>query len=272
MPPDRGVRAVDGPLRNRSRHAVFLCYHSVIDGGPPFLSLSPETFEHQLAMLKRKGYDPGGHQSLFELAAGQRQRKPLAFLTFDDGYEDNFTHAFPLLEAYGFTALIFILPDYINRGAAFDWPENEDVRRSYPSVTRPLTWSMVDTMAERGIEFGSHTWRHHLLTDLSDEALRQELWDSRVVIKDRVGRCDSIAFPFGRSSARVVAAAAAAGYSFGFTVADLSQRTVTQLSIPRIAVDHRDRGPRFALKLNSGTRLLWLSSSLAKLHRARPQF
>jgi peptidoglycan/xylan/chitin deacetylase (PgdA/CDA1 family) len=269
MTPDLHLPTVDGPLRNRSRQAVFLCYHSICDGGPPFLSLPVETFEHQLASLKRAGYVAGGHESLFDLVAGRRPRKPLVILTFDDGYEDNFIHAFPLLRAFGFTGLIFVLPGYINRGCAFDWPEIDDVRRAYPTVTRPLTWSMVETMAEDGIEFGSHTWGHRALDELSDEELKQELWDSRAVVKKRVGRCDSIAFPRGSGSARVVAAAAAAGYSFGFTIPIVHQRTVTRLSIPRIAVDHRDRGVRFALKLHPRTRRLWLSPVRAKLHRRR---
>jgi peptidoglycan/xylan/chitin deacetylase (PgdA/CDA1 family) len=269
MTVDPPLPTVDGPLRNRSRQAVFLCYHSISTGGPPFLSLSPETFEHQLASLKRAGYEAGGHQSLLDLAAGHRPRKPLVILTFDDGYEDNFTHAFPLLRAFGFTGLIFVLPGYVDRGRAFDWPDIDDVRRAYPTVTRPLTWSMVETMAEGGIEFGSHTWSHRALDELGDEELKQELWDSRAAVKKRVGRCDSIAFPRGSGSTRVAEAAAAAGYAFGFTIPIVHQRTVTRLSIPRIAVDHRDRGARFALKLHPGTRRLWLSPLRAKLHHRR---
>jgi peptidoglycan/xylan/chitin deacetylase (PgdA/CDA1 family) len=272
MHPDRRLQTVDGPLRNRSRRAVFLCYHSVIDGGPPFLSLSPDTFEQQLATLKRAGYESGDHRSLATLAAGQRPPRPLAFLTFDDGYEDNFAHAFPLLRAYRFTALIYILPAYVNRRGAFDWPAIDDVRTAYPSVMRSVSWSMVERMAEHGIEFGSHTWDHRMLNDLSDEGLKQELWDSRALIKERVGHCDSIAFPQGSSSARVAAAAAAAGYSFGFTVPVLHQKAVTPLSIPRIAVDHRDRGTRFALKLNAATRRLWLSPLRARLHKTRSEY
>jgi peptidoglycan/xylan/chitin deacetylase (PgdA/CDA1 family) len=269
MPPDPRLQTVDGPISNRSRYAVFLCYHSVTDGGPPFLSLPPDTFERQLARLKRTGYKAGRQDGLSALSAGRRPPSPLAFLTFDDGYEDNFTEAFPLLQAYGFTSLIFILPGYVNRSGSFDWPEIEDARRTYPSVIRSLSWSMAERMAEGGIEFGSHTWAHRPLAELSDEALKQELWDSRALIKERVGRCDSIAFPRATWNRRIAAATAAAGYSFGFTLPIRHQKATTPLSIPRIAVDHRDRGLRFATKLNPATRRLWLSPLRAKVHRSR---
>ena len=251
---------------------MFLCYHSVADGGPPFLSVPPQTFEHQLHRLTRAGFATGDRSGLVALHAGERPRKPLAFLTFDDGYEDNFTQAFPLLQAYGLGAIIFLVPYYVDRRAAFDWPDIDDVRRAYPAVTRPMTWAMIEQMAGHGIEFGSHTWSHGQLDEFGDEALAQDLSDSRAAIKARVGRCDSIAFPRACTSQRVLAAAAAAGYSFAFTIPAGRQKVVTAMSIPRIAVDHRDRGLRFRMKLNPASRRLWLSSARERLHKSRAAY
>ena len=77
-----------------------LCYHSVAPDGPPFLSLTPAAFERQLETLKRFGYHGGGLKELSVLAEGGRPHRRLAFLTFDDGYVDNFTHALPLLREH----------------------------------------------------------------------------------------------------------------------------------------------------------------------------
>lgn len=251
--------AASEPLRNRSQDAAFLCYHSVHPEGPPFLTLSPETFERQLALLRRRGYRCGGVRELATLAAGDRLRVPHVFLTFDDGFQDNFTHAFPLLRAYGATALVFLLPPAVDAGAPLDWPEVRERRERHPAVFRSLTWSMVEAMAEGGVEFGSHTCAHHDLTRLGDEALAEELLQSRRRIAERLGSCDALAYPFGHWSPRVAAAAEAAGYRWAFTMPSGPQSAATPLTIPRVAVDQRDDERRFALKLTSMGRRLTLS-------------
>lgn len=253
------ARRRSGPLCNRSRGAVFLCYHSVADHGPPFLSVGEETFEQQLKTLKRLGFRSGGQDDLYRMVRGQRVDGRLVFLTFDDGYVDNYAAARPLLDAHGFRALIFILPPRVDGGDALAWPRVERHLAAYPDVMRSMTWPMVESMAEAGHEFGSHTLSHPMLTELGEEELRQELFDSRARIKERLGRCDSIAYPFGDWAGRVAEAAADAGYSYGFTVPERSQLSADRLTIPRISVDQRDRESRFRRKLGAAYRTLSLS-------------
>lgn len=261
--------AASEPLRNRSHAAAFLCYHSVHPDGPPFLTLPPERFERQLALLRRRGYRCGGMRELRGLARGERPTARQVFLTFDDGFQDNFSHAFPLLRAYGATALVFLLPPAVDAGAPLDWPEVRERRERHPGVFRSLTWSMVDAMAEGGVEFGSHTCSHHDLTRLDDEALAEELLQSRRRIAERLGSCDALAYPFGHWSPRVAAAAEAAGYRWAFTMPSGPQSAATPLTIPRIAVDQRDDERRFALKLTSMGRRLTLSPARGWLRTAR---
>lgn len=246
-------------MGNRTGRAAFLCYHSIAEGGPPFLSLSPELFERQLAALRRGGWAPGGRPTLDALASGRRLRTPHVFLTFDDGYVDNFTSAFPLLREYGWSAIVFVLPDLVDREAEFAWPEVRGHVAAYPEIMRSLSWPMVEEMAAAGIEFGSHTCSHAHLTRLGDEALRQELHDSRSRLRERLGRCDVLAYPFGEWDARVADAAAAAGYRFAFSVRNGRGQRDCILSIPRVAVDHRDGGARFSLKLSRSGRRIVLS-------------
>lgn len=258
------------PLRNRSPSAAFLCYHSVSDAGPPFLSLGPDLFERQLATLRREGWASGTEADLPNLAAGRRPDRPLVFLTFDDGFRDNYTHALPLLEAYGFGAHVFLLPPLVDTGAALAWPEVEERRRQYPEAMRSVTWTMVQRMAERGLEFGSHTCSHPHLPQLGDEQLHQELSDSRRRIIERLGRCQTIAYPFGEWSPRVHAAAAATGYSYGYALPYGSplvrgQAEATPLSIPRLVIDHRDVPLLFSLKLRPRTRSVLLSDAKGHL-------
>ncbi len=258
-------------LANRSRQATFLGYHSISDGGPPFLSLPPETFERQLATMRRHRLAGGGVEALGDLAEGRRPARPQVFLTFDDGYLDNHDTAAPLLAEYGFRAMVFVLPPYVDSAGGFDWPEIAERRRAHPDVMRSMSWPMVEALAEGGIEIGSHGCRHPHLPDLDDERLREELWSSRERIRARLGRCDVLAYPFGEWDERVAAAAAAAGYSYAFSLPAKGEREGTALAIPRINIDQRDRGVRFAAKLSPLGRRAYLSRSAALVRTARRQ-
>jgi len=254
---------------NRSGRAAFLCYHSITEGGPPFLSLPPEPFERQLAALRRRGWSSGDRASLDALASGRPREAPRAYLTFDDGYVDNYTNAFPLLREHGWSAFVFVLPDLVDREATFAWPEVAEHAESHPQIMRSLGWPMVEEMAAAGIEFGSHTCSHAHLNRLEDEALRQELHDSRSRLRERLGRCDVLAYPFGEWDPRVAQAAAAAGYRFAFSVRNGRGQPDGVLSIPRVAVDHRDGAARFSLKLSRPGRRLVLSQWKDSLDHAR---
>ena len=256
-------------LRNRSSDAVFLCYHSVAPEGPRYLTISADLFERQLALLRRRGFRGGDLTALGEPAAG-RDPGPTVFLTFDDGFRDNYETVLPLLREYGYAAFVFVLPPLLEVGGAFEWPEMEDDLTRHASTMRSVTWPMLEEMKEGGFEVGSHTLSHPHLPKLSGEELREELWESRTTIKERLGSCDTLAYPFGEWSLEVAAAAADCGYRFAFTLPTISgQRRATPLSIPRVNVDYRDDERRFALKLSPWGRRMLLSSAVGALRRRR---
>lgn len=249
-------------LRNRSRRATFLCYHSIAPRGPRYLTVSAELFERQLATLRRRGIRCGGLAALAEVAAG-RPGQPTAFLTFDDGFLDSYSTALPLLRRYGCRAFIFVLPPLLEEGGDLNWPEVAEDHRRDPTSMRSVDWTMLEEMGESVFEVGSHTLTHRPLVDLDGEAVREELWESRRQIKERLGRCDVLAYPFGESSTEIEAAAAECGYRFAFTLPTrLGQLQSTAWSIPRINVDDRDQDRRFALKLSPLGKRVLLSPAL----------
>jgi peptidoglycan/xylan/chitin deacetylase (PgdA/CDA1 family) len=257
------------PIANRSRAALFLGYHSVAPDGPPFTSVTPELFERQLHLLRQLGYCTGNQESLTDLMRGQRPDRPVCFVSFDDGFEDNLAVALPLLQTYGFRATVFVLPPLVDGGLAMDWPEVADRQRSRPDVMRSMDWAMVERLVDAGMTIGSHTLSHPHLRDLDDERLRQELSESRERIRNRVGTCDQLAYPFGEWDARVARAAADAGYAFAFTLPFEEQRTADALSIPRLVVDHRDSAPRFLAKISPPGRRLLFSDNRRRLRNLR---
>jgi peptidoglycan/xylan/chitin deacetylase (PgdA/CDA1 family) len=256
-------------LRNRSGGAVFLCYHSIANAGPRYLTISADLFERQLATLRDRGLRGGDLATLGELAAG-RPIPPTAFLTFDDGFRDNFETALPLLREYGFAAFVFVMPPLLERGDAFEWPEMQADLDRHAGTMRSVTWPMLEQMKEGGFEVGSHTLSHPHLPRLGAEELREELLQSRMAIKARLGSCDTLAYPFGEWSPDVAAAARECGYRFAFTLPTVSgQRRATPLSIPRVNVDYRDEERRFAAKLSPWGRRLLLSAAVGAIRRGR---
>lgn len=252
-----------GALANRTRGAVFLCYHSVHPAGPPFISLSPEAFEEQMSFLGRRGYRSGELEDLERLARGGRAGR-LVFLTFDDGYLDNYTTAWPIMRRHGQRGTIFVLPP-MTGGPELRWPEVDDYVTAYPDVMRPLSWEMLGEMAQEGMSVGSHTRSHPHLPALSDEELTQELLDSRREIAERTGGCDLLAYPFGEWDERVAEAAAAAGYRFAYALPPGRRSGTTRMSIPRISVDHRDAALSFRLKLGAPMRAVVLAPAVHHL-------
>lgn len=256
------------PLLNRNRAAAFLCYHSVAPRGPRYLTVDQSLFEHQLDQLSRRGVVTGGIDSLRALANGGRGA-PTAFLTFDDGFLDNHDTVLPLLRERALRAFVFVIPPLVDTGAALAWPEVAVDAARFPETMRSVTWPMVETMAEDCFEVGSHTLTHPHLSRLGPEELREQLWDSRCRVKERLGRCDTIAFPFGDWSPEVHDATRDCGYEFAFTLpTKVGQARADALSIPRVNVDYRDRGGRFTAKLSAPGRAVYLSSVLGTVRGA----
>jgi peptidoglycan/xylan/chitin deacetylase (PgdA/CDA1 family) len=255
-------------LSGRSRRCVFLGYHSVAEDGPPYLSLRPQTFHRQLDLLLAAGFRSGSRADLNRLASGGRAGARCAFITFDDGFRDTVSVALPAMAERGLTGFAFVLPGHLDAGAPLAWPEVAGEAARRPELMRSMDWSMLDELVEAGWEVGSHTMSHARLPALPDEALAQELLDSRRALEARLGRCDTLAYPFGDWDRRVAAAAAAAGYAFAFTLPFGSQAGATRLSIPRVTIDDRDDAWRFRAKLSRAGRMALFSPLRPAVRRA----
>jgi peptidoglycan/xylan/chitin deacetylase (PgdA/CDA1 family) len=257
----------DRRLRNRSKHATFLAYHSVAAEGPTYLTVGAELFERQLSAIAERGLRCGDLETLEAIASG-RPAPPSVFLTFDDGFIDNYETVLPVLRERGMKAFVFVLPPLVDSGAPLAWPEVAADAARHPKTMRSVDWVMLEEMKQGPFEVGSHTLTHPHLPDLDDEALRHELGESRARLVERLGGCDTLAYPFGEWSPRVAEAAAQCGYRFAFSLPTThGQRTAGLHSIPRLNVDYRDSGRRFAAKLSSPGRRLYLAEPLKAARR-----
>ena len=173
-----------------------LCYHRVcppdekgVDS--PSLCVSPKQFKRQIALLKFLGYRAITVQ---ELTAYLEERKnppgKTALITFDDGYQDNYLHAFPILKEFAFSAAVFIVTNYIGKKNVWD-----------SGSIALLNESQIDEMQSSGIVFGSHTANHVDLSKAGANTIKQELEISRKKIEELTSRLDiPFCYPYSRFS------------------------------------------------------------------------
>lgn len=173
-----------------------LTYHSIDESGS-VISTKTETFRWQMKLLSESGYRVVTLADLISLlGGGEELPDKLAALTFDDGFQNFYTTAFPVLDQYGFKATVFLVTDFC--GGHNDWGGNP------PELPRSalLSWHQIKELSSNGIEFGSHTRTHPDLTEISAEKVREEIAGAAAAIADATGRKpETFAYPFGRYNA-----------------------------------------------------------------------
>ena len=97
-------------------------------------------------------------------------------LTFDDGYRDFYTYAFPVLQQYGYTGTVFLPTGYI------------DGKRPGLRGKEHLSWDEVGELVAHGITFGSHTVNHSQLNKLSWKEIEFELKASKEGIETHINK------------------------------------------------------------------------------------
>ncbi len=177
-----------------------LYYHSVMQEDGNELRMPPEQFEAQMAYLKDHGYQSISLGQLYQAfnQKGTLPAKPVV-VTFDDGYADNYTSAFPILTKYGFNATVFMVTSYIN-GEGF------------------MTWDQLKELVANDWEIGGHTDSHPYLTKIDSSAMLNELKFSKSLLEKELGQpVVSFAYPYGDRDFNVIQALKDTGYLVAVT-------------------------------------------------------
>lgn len=204
---------------------LVLCYHAV-GPGKTALEISPDLLERQLRWLVGRGY--AGLP--FSDAVAQPGRERILSVTFDDASATVTSAARPLLERLGLVGTVFVPVDSVGVPGVLGWDELAD-------------------LAAGGWEIGSHTIAHRRLPTLPTAELDEELRGSRLRVEEALGRpCRSLAYPYGEVDARVVRAAADAGYEAACLVGGGSL-PASALAWPRVGLSSGDGWLGFRLKV-----------------------
>ena len=210
-----------------------LMYHEIAPASETSsrLAVPPEAFAEQMAYLHDAGFETVTAGRLAEIMAGPAGRVPdrLVVLTFDDGFEDFHRQAMPVLDAYGYTATVFVTTG---------WVQDAGPHAASRRPGRMLSWSQIAEAAQAGLEVGAHSWQHPQLDQLRGSVLREELYASKTHLEDRLGgSVPGLAYPFGYSSARVRQVVRAAGYGYACAVSNaMPGRHADLLALPRLTV------------------------------------
>jgi peptidoglycan/xylan/chitin deacetylase (PgdA/CDA1 family) len=247
---------------------LILCYHAVSDSFDSALAVKRDRLREQVELLAGRGYEFLTYTELERRRIAGTARPSQAALTFDDGYESTLIAADVLAE-FGVPGTVYVLPPMIGHDSPLSWPGISHWTQGPTAVElKPMDWDQLGRLAERGWEIGSHTLTHPRLPTLPGDSLAVELAESRAQLIERLGRCDSVAYPYGNADRRVADAARAAGYESGTTLSKWHTADDPMLR-PRVGIYLRDDLRRFKLKIARWSRAVRRLPALAPARPAR---
>lgn len=218
------------------REIPVLMYHSISKnaGGYSELVVSPESFKEQMDYLVSNSYTTITFHDVYMHIEDKTSLPPNPIiLTFDDGYTDNYTNAFKVLNERDMVAVMYPYTKKINS-------------------TNGLTKNQLEELLENNWEIGSHTINHLDLTTLTVDKLVQEVRDSKQYLEELFGiDVVSFCYPAGQYNQKVVEAVKKAGYKYGVTTNyGMSNFEKNLLVLSRIRINRSDSLPGFAKKIS----------------------
>lgn len=195
-------RSFSGPnLKYNDEGIPVLMYHSISNKKGNEIQLSKDLFEAQLKFLKDNNYTTLSLDELYDFIIFNKPiPKKSVMITFDDGYVDNYSNAYPLLKKYNFRASIFVITDNVDKYA------------------HTINSSQIKEMSINGIDIMSHTEKHEDLSTLTYNRQLYTLTISKQFLEKVTNKkSDYIAYPYGRWNKDTLKAVKDSGYNMAFS-------------------------------------------------------
>lgn len=208
---------------------------------------APQKFARQISYLKKQGF---GFYTASELIKsfikyGKFPPKAVA-VTFDDGWKDNYSNAFRIMQKFGVKATIFLVPTCIGQNTDKITADGEGKREH-------LSESEILEMSRFGIEFCSHSMNHKLFHRISTEEIEFEVTESKKFIENLLQKeCSVFAYPAGFYTDFAKEAIRKAGYDAAFSTVYGAEDNSDIYALNRVEILRRDGFPfRFGRKIKS---------------------
>lgn len=180
-------------------HIVFLMYHELELAGRKLCQsesgyvryiLPLEKFREQMSWIKKSGI-----VGLNVTEAIHYPAEPAVCITFDDGCETDLIAAAPILREFGFNATFYATAGFLGK----------------PGY---LNANQLRDLEAQGFEIGCHSMTHPYLSDLSEQELKREIADAKLLIENILGHpIQHFSCPGGRYDQRTLAIAKKAGFA-----------------------------------------------------------
>ena len=223
-------------VRPGKKNVPILMYHSISQHATrkykPFAVL-PALFADHMAYLHQHAYTPITVTQFINTRAKGVSALPErpVILTFDDGFADFFTDAFPVLQRYGFTATLYVATAFVNGTSRWLHREGEAARSM-------LTWDQLTKIITTGIECGGHSHCHPQLDTLPIVVARDEIVQCKRLLERHLDQeVSSFAYPYGYHTAAIKQLVREAGYSSACAVKyEMSSETTDPFALARLMI------------------------------------
>jgi len=221
---------------SEKKKVPILMYHSISEHASPKykpFAVSPALFAEHMACLHQHAYTPITVTQFINARVKGSSALPErpVILTFDDGFADFFTGAFPTLLRYGFPATLYVTTAFVNGTSRW-------LRREGEAARPMLTWNQLTEISAAGIECGGHSHRHPQLDTLPLAQAQDEIVHCKKLLEDHLGQeVSTYAYPYGYHSAAIKRLVQEAGYTSACTVKNaMSSEATDPFALVRLTV------------------------------------
>jgi peptidoglycan/xylan/chitin deacetylase (PgdA/CDA1 family) len=198
------------PPDDKSYSLPVLTLHSVDNQEDDLYTIPPDEFREFVKLISSEFRPRTLSSVLNDIKDKKRPDSRDVLITFDDGYQNNYLHARPILLEFGVPAVFFILPAMLGKYNLWDTPATY--------IHAHMTPEQVRSLNADGFEIGSHGLTHHSLVKFGRARMHQELKESRVLLEDLLGKeVTAFSYPHG-SYNTVVAQEAEKVYDVAFAI------------------------------------------------------
>lgn len=156
-----------------------------------------EDFEKLIVKLKKNGEFVNTDECIQMLNGKKKIDKRYFHLSFDDGFRNNYTNAFPILKKYNVPAIFYVPSSIIEA----DWESTKKYCLMYGDVIEMMRWKDLHDLLSEGYEIGSHTKTHARFSDISNsqDLMMDEILGSKKELETNLNyECKYISWPFGK--------------------------------------------------------------------------